>query len=181
MKKTIGIIGVIALIGIMVVPALAFGPDWGKGKRMGGWGNNSRADCPYGAALSGNNAGITDEKRTELSALYQKFYDDTAQIRSEISAKRTEMRTVWSTSEPDVERLRVLQKEINDLQYSVKQARLEFQLQAREIYPEIGIGSGFGRGACGFAKRGGPGVNQDNPGTCPRGFGSGRGPGGCWN
>lgn len=174
MKKTIGIIGVIALIGIMVIPALAFGPDWGKGRHMGGWGNNNRADCPYGAALSGNNAGITDEQRTELNALYQKFYDDTAQIRSEISEKRIEMRTIWSTSEPDVERLRVLQKEISDLQYSVKQARLEFRLQAREISPEIGFGSGFGKGACGFAKKGAFGKNQGNPGTCPRGFGYGK-------
>ena len=147
MRKTLGVIGVIALIAIMVVPALAFGPDRGKGRHKAGWWNQDREGCPfYSGAVSENSRGLTDEQRSELKALYQKFYDNTAQTRNEIRAKQGELRTVWNNSNTDEEKLRTLQKEISDLKSRMNEERIEYRLQARRIDSTGSFCPGYGPG-----------------------------------
>ena len=192
MKRIIAIAGIIGLIGMMAVPVLAHGPRWGgtghgMGKRGGG-----PANCPnYGGGYAAGTANITEEQRAELDTLHQKFYDETAQMRSDLWAKRGQMRTLMNTSTPDETQIMALQKEIHDLKGKIAEARIKYRLEARKINPDARLGWGHGKGGYGrHMKGGGPGYGPNCPnwegkasgrGMGPGSMRGGYGPGTCWN
>lgn len=168
MKKTLAIIGILTLAAVIAVPVLAQGPGYGKGRHMqGGWGGNP-GDCPRYGWGSGN---LTDEQRSQMDALHQKFYDQTAQLRSDMWAKRAELNVLMNTSNPDLEKARALQKEISNLQAQMAQERLGLVAEMRKIDPDARFGQGWGRGKGYRSCGGGPG----------RGWSRGPGQGPCWN
>ena len=190
MKKIIALVGIIGLIGMTALPVLAYGPrgggGYGTGNRGGGPGN-----CPnYGGGYAARCANITEEQRTELDKLHQKFYDETAQTRNDLWAKRGQMRTLMNTSNPDEAQVMTLQKEIHDLKGKMAEARIKYQLEARKINPDARIGWGYGKGGHGRHMRGGgPGYGHNGPTWDGKGYGHGMGsgsmrggygPGNCW-
>jgi len=97
-----------------------------------------------------------------LDKLYQRFYDETAQLRDEIWAKSEELNIVLSSPSPDAEKAKALQKEISDLRAKLAQSRINLRLEQRKITPKGYYGRRYGRGSRGHHMRG-------------------YGPGGCWN
>lgn len=169
MKKIIVAVGIVALIGMIAVPAIAHGPRWGGGGRMmGNWGGGGPGDCPfYGKGPYAQTDTLTEEQRGELKELHQKFYDETAQVRSDLRAKQGELRALMNTSNPDETKAKALQEEVSDLKAKMAEARIEYQLKARKINPDAryGLGAGKGKGGYGRHMRGyGHGPNS----ACPR-------------
>ena len=176
MKKILAVVGILALAAVIAVPVMAQGPGYGRGRQMQGYRGSDPGACPrYGWGI-GN---LTDEQRDQMDALHQKFYDQTAQVRSQIWAKKAELNVLMNTSNPDLEKAKALQKEISDLKAKMAQERIDLYAEAKKIGPDSRFGQGWGRGR-GF----GPGPCGGNYGGYGMGRGwhrGGPGQGPCWN
>jgi Spy/CpxP family protein refolding chaperone len=172
MKRALTVIGIMVLVAAIAIPVLAQGPGAGRGRMMQGYGPGDPANCPRYAALDGK---LTDEQRGQLDKLHQKFFDDTAAVRSQMVAKQSELNILMNTSNPDFEKAKALQKEISDLRGKMGQERIKLFAEERKINPDARFG--MGRGSM---KGGGPGGGGMGMGY-GRGMGRGFGGGPCWN
>jgi len=172
MKRALAIVGILTLVAAIAVPVLAQGPGYGRGRHMQGYGPGDPENCPRHAAWDDK---LTDEQRAQLDKLHQRFFDETAAVRSQVVAKRSELNILMNTSNPDLEKAKALQKEISDLRGKMGQKRIKLFAEERKINPDARFGMGWGRdgkrggGPCG----GGAGYG--------RGLGRGFGGGPCWN
>jgi zinc resistance-associated protein len=160
MKRLATIFGVVLLAGAVAVPVFAWGPGGGWGHHMMGyWGG----DPGYAARYEN----LAPEQRIQLDALNQKFYDETANMRDQLWSKSSELDSILSSANPDLEKAQALQKEISELRAKLDEKRLNYELEARKIVPEEqpegSYAGGYGDHMGGF----GPGM--------------GYGPGACWN
>jgi zinc resistance-associated protein len=176
MKKILTVAGVMVLVAALAVPAMAQGPGMGRGR----YADAGRDYCPrYGGA------NLTEEQRGQLDQLHQKFFDDTAQLRSQLLAKQSELRVLMNTSNPDFEKAKALQKEVSDLKGKMAQERLSLSKEERKINPDARFGRGWGHGPKGR------GMGYERGMGFDRGMGYGHmgggwhrggyGPGSCWN
>jgi len=76
------------------------------------------------------------------------------------------------TSDPDRSKLNKLSDKITDLQQQIRDKRIDLQLAAKKIAPELSMGRGFGQGRDNMSKRGG---KRGYQGQGQRGYGSGCG------
>jgi zinc resistance-associated protein len=151
MKKSIIIISSLLMIALLAGSVFAWGP--GKGRGMG-YGDNQ--DCPrFGGQGQAVLNDLTKEQRDELTALRQKFIDETYELRSSNFQKRQEMKMLMQTSDPDRAKLDKLSQDITDLQKQVRDKGIDFRLAAKKITPELGLGAGFGKGCGRWAGKGG--------------------------
>ena len=154
MKKSIIIISSLLMVALVAGSVFAWGP--GKGRGMGAGYNQ---DCPrYGGQSAFND--LSQDQRDGLTALRQKFIDETYEVRSAKFTKQQEMRMLMETSDPDRAKLDTLSQEITDLQKQVRDKRIDFRLAAKKIAPELGMGAGFGQGRGNGSRRGGQGGCQ---------------------
>ena len=170
MKKALTIIGIMVLVAAIAIPVMAQGPGQGRGRMMQGYGPGDPANCPRHGAWDDK---LTDEQRTQLDKLHQKFFDETAAVRSQMVSKQSELNILMNTSNPDLEKAKALQKEISDLKGKMGQERIKLFAEERKINPDARFGMGWGRG--GMKGGGGMGMGQG------RGMGRGFGGGPCWN
>jgi zinc resistance-associated protein len=162
MKKILAIVGILALAAVIAVPVMAQGPGYGRGRHMQGYWGGDAGSCPwYGRGYEN----LTDEQREQMGALDQKFFDQTAQVRTQMWAKKAELNVLMNTSNPDLEKAKALQKEISDLSAKMAQDRITLYAEAKKIDPDARFGQGWGRGK-GFG-----------PGPYGGGYGGGYGPG----
>ena len=176
MKKILAVVGILALAAVVAVPVMAQGPGYGRGRQMQGYRGGDPEACPRYGWGYGN---LTDEQRDQMDALHQKFFDQTAQVRSQMWAKKAELNVLMNTSNPDLEKARALQKEISDLRAKMAQERINLYAETKKIDPDARFGQGWGRGK-GF----GPGPCGGNDGGYGMGRGwhrGGPGQGPCWN
>jgi zinc resistance-associated protein len=146
MKKLVITLTILGLVGALAIPVFAHRGDWGEW--AGGPGYCWQGYGPY--------ANLTDNQRTELDSLEQKFDNDTAKLRDQIWAKSAELNTVLNTVTPDAARARALQKEITDLRAKLDQQRIDFQLEARKVAPNAGYAPGYAGGYGWHHMMGGP-------------------------
>ena len=173
MKKLLIVLTISFLIGAIAYPALARGPGWGRGTYPG-YGGPCRDYAPQQGNVYGN---LTDEQRSGLDKLYQKFYDETVQLRNEIGSKSIELNNLLRSSDPDTQKIRSLNKEISDLRARLGEKRLDFDLEARKIMPQGSYyGKGYGKGYARFMQGRGHGPGMGN--GPKRGY-AGYGPGYC--
>lgn len=174
MKRALTIIGVVVLAAAITIPVMAQGPGAGRGPMMQGYGPGDQGNYPRW----GWNEKLTDEQRTQLDKLHQKFFDETAALRSQMAAKRSELNILMNTSNPDFEKAKALQKEITDLRGKMGQERIKLFAEERKINPDARFGMRWGRGGM---KGGGPygGMSMGYGRGMGRGMGMGAGP--CWN
>lgn len=164
MKKIAIVIGSLMLVAAIAYPVLAHGPGWGwgRGTHMMGYGGDGPRGC---WRYDRENSNIPPEQQSKMDQLRQDFYTDSDTLRKEIWSKSAERDTLLNSTDPDVEKLRTLQKEISDLKSKMSEKRLDFELEARKIAPEGSYARGYGR-----AYRKGYGGRM-----------GGYGPGSCWN
>ncbi len=174
MKRALAIVGILTLVAAITVPVLAQGPGTGRGRMMQGYGPGEPGECPRHGAWGDQ---LTDEQRTQLEKLHQKFFDETAALRSQMAAKHSELSILMNTSNPDFEKAKALQKEITDLRGKMGQERIKLFAEERKINPDARFGMGWGRGGI---KGGGPCGGGLAKGY-GRGMGRGFGGGPCWN
>lgn len=171
MKRALTIIGIILLVAAIAVPVVAQGPGSGRGRMMQGYGPGE----PGAGPRWGWDDRLTDEQRTQLDKLHQKFFDETASMRSQMAAKRSELHILMNTSNPDFEKAKALQKELSDLRAKMGQERIKLFAEERKINPDARYGMGWGRDG---RKGDGPWSGGMGHG---RGMGRGLGSGPCWN
>lgn len=158
MKKSL--IAVTALLGVVFLTSNAFSWGHGNGYKRGGYGGGCGGG--YNAMSS-----LTDEQKTQLSDLRQKFIDETYEARSAMMDKHQAIQMLLETSAPDKAKLETLSNEIMALKKTMHDKRIDYILAAKKIAPELnadafrhhggGFGKGGGRGAgpCGASQGGG--------------------------
>jgi zinc resistance-associated protein len=134
MKKLATTLGILFLVGVLAAPVLAHRGGWG------GWSRGS-GSCWQGSGTYGN---LSESQNAELDRLEQKFSNDTAKLRDEIWAKSEELGTLLNSAEPDIKKVKAVQKEITDLRAKIDLQRIDFELEARKITPNSGYGHGRG-------------------------------------
>jgi Spy/CpxP family protein refolding chaperone len=160
MKRTIVVLGLVALMVLGVAYAYAQGPGFGPGRRPG-WGQEKWSS-------------LTPEQQTKFQELRQKFNDETAELRGTMLTKRLELQSLWTNSKADPKAILDKEKEFRSLQDQMRDKAVQFKLEARKILtPEqlsqFGPGWGMGRGfGGGHMLGGGYGMGRG-------GFGPGRG------
>ena len=160
MKKTIVVLGLVALMFLGVAYAYAQGPGFGPGHRPG-WGQEKWSS-------------LTPEQQTKFQELRQKFNDETTQLRGAIFTKRLELQSLWTNPKADPKAILDKEKELGTLREQLREKAVRFKLEARNVLtpeqlaqfgPGWGMGSGSDRG-----HRMGHGYKMDRGGKGP-GFG----------
>lgn len=147
MKKSM--IVITSLLAVTLMATSAF--SWGHGKG-GGNGSGQGYGCSGQEYRANAWKNLSQEQRDELTALRQKFIDETYETRSAMMVKHQEMRMLMETSSPDRAKLETLSQAVTDLQGQMGSKRIDFQLAAKKIAPELNV-AGMGRG--GFGGKGG--------------------------
>ncbi|MBW2064481.1 MAG: periplasmic heavy metal sensor [Deltaproteobacteria bacterium] len=165
-KRMITSVGVLLLVAALAIPVLAWAHGPRGGPRMGKWG----AGPGYMRSYYGGPAAVTPEQQQQLLELRRKFFEETAQLRNQLWSKAAELNALLRQANPDQERLKALQGEINDLRAKLSEKALSYRLEIQKSAPDLGFAGGYGR------FRGRP-MGAFGPGM---GMGMGYGPGTCW-
>ncbi len=189
-KRVTKIIGIGFLVAALAVPAVVLAQGWGGRHMMGNRGMGPGSMMPYDRGYETS----TPEQRTQLDQLDRRFYDETADLRKDLWNKSSELNITLNGTDPDIEKVKALNKEINDLRSKVNEKSLNHQLEARKVTPDSQLGGGYGGSrmmgyGAGMMGRGtmGPGVMGGGPmssgmmsrGTMGPGM-MGYGPRNCW-
>ena len=145
MRKLATTLGILFLVGLLAAPVFAYRGGWG------GW-SHGPGSCWLDNGSYGN---LTESQNAELDRLEQKFSNDTAKLQDEIWAKSEELDTILNAANPDVKRVKALQKEISGLRAEMDRQRIDFELNARKIIPDRnsyarGYSRGYGRHMMGY-------------------------------
>jgi zinc resistance-associated protein len=166
MKKVATSLGILLLVAVFAIPAFGRGPGWGSG-----WGHGYCINQGYGGGQGGPMAGygapglnLTEEQSAKIRSLREAYQKDVIPLRSELFAKRAELRALWAQTNPDKGAILAKQKEISTLRDQMREKKTIHRLEKRAVLtPEqqasltfMGRGKRMGpRGDFGYGKRGG--------------------------
>ena len=155
MKKAT-IIGLSLVLGLALVAtvALAWGPGFGPGFGRGFGGP------AYGSPPIPN---LTAEQSAQIQALRNGCLEEIEPLQEEFYTKGTELRSLWSSPNPDQATIAAKQKEIFNLQSQLQEKTTNLRLEIRKVLtpeqlanlPGFAGGRGFGPGM-GFSPMMGP-------------------------
>ncbi|MCP3875572.1 MAG: periplasmic heavy metal sensor [Desulfobacteraceae bacterium] len=128
MKKSAIIISTVLLVAFIAGIGFAYGTGRGGGAGYGYGGQNAWSD-------------LSQEQKDSLTALRQKFIDESYEFRSAKLQKKQEIKMLMETSEPDREKLYQLSQEMADLQKQVRDKQIDYKLAAKKIAPGLNMGS----------------------------------------
>lgn len=139
MKKQI-LITMVALFTMVAIVGSSFAGDAAIKK-----------NTAMGDEVKSQNVGkLTDDQKSQLKALHQKFIDETATQRASIISKHQEIRILMETTSPDKAKLHTLSAEVTELRRQVMDKKIDLALEAKKIAPDINFPMGFR----GFSKHG---------------------------
>ena len=140
-KKTVIGVGLVLAVALMTTVAFAWGPGLGMG-----WGPG------YGYPAIPN---LTAEQSSKIQALQKAYLDETAPLQQDLLKKKTELRSLWLSPNPDQAKITTLQKDILNLQSKITEKGTNLRLEIRKILtPEqqaqlsvygLGMGRGMGK------------------------------------
>ena len=180
MKKVATGLGILLLVAVFAIPVFGRGPGWGHGSGSG-WGHGNCINQGYGGGQGGPMAGygaglnLTEEQSAKIRSLREAHQKEVVPLRSELFAKRAELRALWAQTSPDKGAILAKQKETSKLRDQMREKKTIHRLEMRAILtPEqqaslnfMGSGRGmgprgdFGHGQrCNFGQRGGYGYDQ---------------------
>jgi Spy/CpxP family protein refolding chaperone len=182
MKKLTTIFGITLLSALLIVPLAVWAHGWGMGGgyMMGYGGGGPGNMMGYGGGGPGSynqynrdyNT-LNSKQQQQLADLNRKFYDETRPLRDKLRSKSAELNALLSETNPDSGKISKLQKEISNLQAKLDEKAINNEIEARKIAPDNRFGGGYGYG---HMMMGGYGY-----GPMMGGYGTGYGPGACWN
>jgi zinc resistance-associated protein len=121
MKKNI-LISMVVVLALALVTSAAFaGPGWGRGQ---GYGQQ------YGCPLVSN---LTAEQTSRIQAIQQANFQEISPLREQLYAKRTELRNLWVTQNPDQAKIAALQKEMLDIRAQLQEKSNNARLEVRQV------------------------------------------------
>lgn len=142
MKKNILIGILIVLVFVMATSAAFAGPGWGRGMGCGpGYG--------YLPVSS-----LTPEQSSKIQAIRLASFEESQPLQQQLFAKKTELRGLWLSQNPDQAKISALQKDILNIQMKLQEKGTKTKLEARKVLtPEqqaqvslYGPGMGHGKG-----------------------------------
>ncbi len=152
MKKSV-IIGISLALGLAFVATMATAWGPGFGPQSGCGPSSSEAGIPPIPNL-------TAEQSAQIQALRDGFLKEIEPIQKELYAKATELQTLWSNQNPDQAAISAKQKEMADIQTSIRDKATNLRFEIRKVFtpeqlaqmPAFSQGGGFGPGT-GFGPR----------------------------
>ncbi len=125
-RNTLIFAGIALIVSVAAITAFAHGPvgNWGYGGHMMGYWDRGPG---YG--------NLTDDQRNQIETLNRKFFDQTADIRSRLEAKSSELDALLYAQNPDRANIESVQREISDLRSKLDQKRIDYELELRKIDP----------------------------------------------
>ncbi len=144
--KIIGVITVVAVVGLGANAFADRGMRDGKGGGYGYDGHGMERRCNYGY---GPGANLSEADRKEMDQLRESFFNETEKTRRTLYAKRLELRAELAKETPDTDSAARLQKEISALQTDLDQKHLSHVFSMRKINPNAGRGFGCQDGRAG--------------------------------
>jgi len=122
MKKTIVLLGLVALMVLGVTYVYAQGPGMGPGHRgmHESWSHGK--DYP-----------LTPEQKTKFQELRRKFREENAKLIGAMVTKRLELQSLWTDPKADSKAILDKEKELRDLQNQMKDKAVQMRLEARNF------------------------------------------------
>ena len=152
MKKTFVFGSCLALgLALVATVAIAWGPGFGP-RFARGFGGPANGVPPI--------PDLTAEQSAQIQALRDEFQKQIEPLQKELFTKRMEIRSLWSSANPDPAVVTAKQKEIWDLQSKLQEQATNLGLEIRKVLtpeqlaelPAFNRGAGFGPGP-GFGPR----------------------------
>lgn len=110
---------------VLVLASATFAAAGPFGKRPG-----FQSACgPY----AWNNLDLTTEQAQKLMALRQSNFSQMQEIRNNLFQKRAELRLAWMQMDPDVAKIKNIQKEINALMAQKQEKMVDHRMAVRNI------------------------------------------------
>jgi Spy/CpxP family protein refolding chaperone len=168
-KKWLMGLGAVLVVVTLATVSLAgpgWGRGWGGGPMMGGgpgscWGAGGGPGSCWGP---GADAQLSPEQTEQLTQLRQQHWQDVAPLRDQIWSKKQELWNLRSQQSPDPQALSKLEREIFDLQSTMREKGFAYRQEMQKIDPDLHAGfGGGGRGPRGM----GPGWGRGRMGRGP--------------
>ncbi len=145
-------IGLVAALALMISATAAFA--WrGNGGGCGGYGGGPG----YGMMGYGGGPGaaqIAPEKQAAYQKLYQEFFDKTAQVRADLTAKQAELNALSYAPNADQAKVASLAKEVGQLHATLITEQSAFRAKAAKEIGNFAAAPGY---CPGYGGRGGYG------------------------
>lgn len=140
MRKTVILLGLVALMVLGVAYAYAQGPGSGPGHKgmHESWG--PARDYP-----------LTPEQKAKFQELRRNFREENAKLIGAMVTKKLELQSLWTDPKADPKAILSKEKELRDLQNQLKDKGIQMRLEARKFLTPEQIqnwnpGRGMGRG-----------------------------------
>ncbi|MGB7575166.1 MAG: Spy/CpxP family protein refolding chaperone [Thermodesulfobacteriota bacterium] len=155
MRKTIVLLGLVALMVLGVTFAYAQGPGMGPGHKgmHESWG-------------PGRDYPLTPEQQTKFQELRRKFREENAKLIGAMVTKKLELQSLWTDPKADSKAILDKERELRDLQNQLKDKAVQMRLEARKFLTPEQIQNwkpGWGKGR-GHMKGGGYGMGPGGMG-----------------
>jgi hypothetical protein len=129
MRKLALILGMLMISGIFAVPAYAMGGGMGAGGMMGNWGSgllNWFQNWRNGSGYT-NPPGV---ERKQMRELDQRHDEDSAYLKYQIQMKEKELDALLKSRDPDIEKVRALNRDIRELRTEADQEQRNYELES---------------------------------------------------
>jgi Spy/CpxP family protein refolding chaperone len=154
MRKMAVILGILMLATAFAVPAHAMGGGMGGGGMggggMGGGGlGGGGMTGNWGSGLLDwfqnwrNGSGYTNPPglgRKQMQELDQQHHEDSAYLKYQIQMKERELDALLKSSDPDIEKVRSLHRDIRELRAEADQEERTYEREAGKMNSEYGSG-----------------------------------------
>jgi Spy/CpxP family protein refolding chaperone len=137
MKKLAVILGIVMVATTSAFPAYAMGHGMG-----GGMGGGSGVTGNFGSRLFEwfqkwqNGSGYTNprgEQEKQMERLDQQHYEDSAYLKYQIQMKEKELDALLKSTDPDLEKVRALRRNIRELRAEADKEQRNYQAEAGEL------------------------------------------------
>lgn len=89
----------------------------------------------YVGKCYGTNTDLTAEQYKNLKDLHDRYFEETIPLRSELFAKRSELRVLWNKENPDGEKIKAKHREMDRIQNQLRDKKIDYKLEANKIVP----------------------------------------------
>ena len=96
-------------------------------------------------------AKLTKEQRKQLFDMHVKFFNETAQLKFDISEKRTELDALWEVDNPEAKAILAKWSEVDALELKLREKTVDCRIKVRKIAGKncpCGTDMGMGMGMC---------------------------------
>jgi hypothetical protein len=182
MRKLALILGIMMVAAIFAIPAYAMGGGMGGGMggmgggtggggMMGNWGSGLLDWFQNWRNGSGYNNPNTGESK-QVHELDQQHHEDSTYLKYQIEMKEKEMDALLKSTDPDIKKVRALNRDIRELRAEADREQQNYEREASKM--NAGYRSGNTNGWRSYGPSGGSGGGGMGYGGQMGGYGSGR-------